>query len=425
MAEPGTDSEKTGGRAAGRHGRTGAVGPAVAAWAVVIWGLAAAPAPAQPVAQPAVLPVAAIVADSGRYATNGRQMRDAYRLAIDRANEAGLVVGGRRRMIELTLIDDESSPVVASRAAERAVRDQDYRFVLGPYGSGLARAIAPVVERYGAVMVEAAGAVRPGAARQVKSVFSLLAEPGNGMAAVVTAVAAVTGRHGTVRVMLATSEDWGAERQRAGAVAAADAAGMAVVAETSLLFGTPDLAPVLETVAREQPDLLLMISQAAGTRGLLQELAARKLSIGLVAATDCDLARVASLGEAGWGVVCPAAWNPRLLWSDPLFGSPEGFASAFDGRYRRPPSAAAAAAAAAVSVLVDGIRRAGSVAPGDVRREIATGAFETVIGPVAFDGAGRNTALQPPLLQYGPNGAELVGPAPAASATLRYPANRP
>lgn len=403
----------------------GGAGPGLSALlsALLLVGVLAPPQPG--IAQQPDLPIAAIVAESGRYATNGRQMRQAYVLAVERVNkDGGIKVGERWYRLALSVIDDESSPIAASRAAERVVRDQGRRFLLGPYGTGLARSVAPVIERYGAVMVEAAGAVRLTETRQYRNVFSLLAEPGNAMAEVVRTVAASAGRTASdLRIVLAASEDWVAQRMRSGAMDAADETGMTVVAETTLLYGTPDLEPLVDTVRRERPDILLMISQAGGTRAVVEAMADKRFRVGLLAATDCALAGLAEMGAAG-GVVCPAGWHRRLVWRDPVFGTPEAFARAYEERYRRPPSANAAAAAAAVSVLVEAVRKAGSVTPQLVRDELAASTFDSLIGPVTFDAAGRNTALRPPLLQYGEDGILLVGPADAAPDRLTFPAGR-
>jgi len=410
-------------------GRDRAAGRGTAAWLlpgliVALFGILALPQPVT--AQQPDLPITAIVAETGRYATNGRQMRQAYVLAVERVNkDGGIKVGDRWYRLALSVIDDESSPIAASRAAERVVRDRGRRFLLGPYGTGLARAVAPVIERYGAVMVEAAGAVRLTETRQYRNVFSLLAEPGNAMAEVVRTVADAAGEKAAdLRIVLAASEDWVAQRMRSGAMDAADETGMTVVAETTLLYGTPDLEPLVDTVRRERPDILLMISQAGGTRALVEAMADKRFRVGLLAATDCALAGLAETGAAARGVVCPAGWHRRLAWRDPVFGTPEAFARAYEERYRRSPSANAAAAAAAVTVLVEAVRKAGSVTPQLVRDRLAASSFETLIGPVTFDAAGRNTALKPPLLQYGEAGVMLVGPTDAAPDRLEFPGGR-
>jgi len=81
--------------------------------------------------------VGAVVSATGRYAVQGSQMR------------LGLELWAGRAGARLVLADDGSSPERAARLHEE-LRASGYRFVLGPYGSDSARAVA--LARGGAVV---------------------------------------------------------------------------------------------------------------------------------------------------------------------------------------------------------------------------------------------------------------------------------
>ena len=69
-------------------------------------------------------------------------------------------VGGKTYKFEIIYYDDESNPKRAAQLAERLIKQDGVEYMLGPYSSGLTKAIAPVTEKYGVPMVEANGASR-------------------------------------------------------------------------------------------------------------------------------------------------------------------------------------------------------------------------------------------------------------------------
>jgi branched-chain amino acid transport system substrate-binding protein len=80
---------------------------------------------------------------------------------VDRINSMGGVkVGGKTYKFEIIYYDDESNPKRAAQLAERLIKQDGVEYMLGPYSSGLTKAIAPVTEKYGVPMVEANGAFK-------------------------------------------------------------------------------------------------------------------------------------------------------------------------------------------------------------------------------------------------------------------------
>jgi len=71
--------------------------------------------------------------------------------------------------------DDESNPKRAAQLAERLINQDGVKYMLGPYSSGLTKAIAPVTEKYKIPMVEANGASRSLFTKGYKYLFAVLA----------------------------------------------------------------------------------------------------------------------------------------------------------------------------------------------------------------------------------------------------------
>ena len=70
--------------------------------------------------------------------------------------------------------DDESTPARATQLAERLIQQDGVEFMLGPYGTGLTKAVAPVTEKFGVPMVEAEGASRSLFTQGYKYMFAVL-----------------------------------------------------------------------------------------------------------------------------------------------------------------------------------------------------------------------------------------------------------
>ena len=103
----------------------------------------------------------AAVSLTGKYSSNGVHTQNGYNMAVDRINSMGGVkVGGKTYKLDIIYYDDESNPKRAAQLAERLISQDGVEFMLGPYSSGLTKAMAPVTEKYGVPMVEANGASR-------------------------------------------------------------------------------------------------------------------------------------------------------------------------------------------------------------------------------------------------------------------------
>src|SRR6185437_13843312 len=103
----------------------------------------------------------AAVSLTGKYSTNGKNTKDGYDIAVQRINEMGGVkVGGKNYKLEVVYYDDESTPARGAQLVERLISQDGVKFVLGPYSSGLSKAIAPITEKYKIPMVEGNGADR-------------------------------------------------------------------------------------------------------------------------------------------------------------------------------------------------------------------------------------------------------------------------
>ena len=90
----------------------------------------------------------AAVSLTGKYSTNGKHTQNGYNLAVKRINEKGGVkVGGKKYKFDIIYYDDESNSGRAAQLAERLIKQDGVKYMLGPYSSGLTKAIAPITRK--------------------------------------------------------------------------------------------------------------------------------------------------------------------------------------------------------------------------------------------------------------------------------------
>jgi ABC-type branched-subunit amino acid transport system substrate-binding protein len=289
---------------------------------------------------------------TGPFARQGSEAAEGVGLWADRAG------------VRLTLVDDGGSKAAAVQAYAAWVDGID--LLLGPYASGLVRAVAPLVGQAGRLLWNHGGSAddlaRPGVAclpAPASTYFDGVVD--QAVAHQVDQLAVVAGAGPFARAVVggalarATQQGLSSRVIEATALEAEDLAGMAL-----LLAGRfeHDVAAVRRLrELRQSPALLAAV--AAGIPDFGQE-----------------------LGQAAEGVLGPVQWwpTPQLPQVGP---SGADFAASYRQRTGRQPSYPAAQAAAA-GYLAHAAQRRGLAAA-----EVARWATSTLLGDFALDAAWR------------------------------------
>ena len=168
----------------------------------------------------------AAISLTGKYSTNGKHTKNGYDLATKRINDmGGVTVNGKAYKIKIIYYDDESTPARAGQLAERLIQQDGVKFMLGPYSSGLTKAIAPITERYKIPMIEANGASRSLFTKGYRYLFAILTSADQYLASSIDLLAeksAVLGKKpGDMKLALAFENDNFSQDVRLGVVEAA------------------------------------------------------------------------------------------------------------------------------------------------------------------------------------------------------------
>ena len=371
----------------------------------------------------------AAVSLTGRYTTAGHHTRNGYDLALKMINEGGGVrVAGKDYRLQVLYYDDESTPARGAQLAERLIRQDGVRFMLGPYSSGLTQAIAPVTERYHVPMVEGNGASRDLFNKGYRYLFAVLSTSEQYLQEAINLAAEQAQAEGkdpaSLKIAVATENDPFSQDVRAGVLDDAARHGMQVVIDDKLPRDLNDMTTTLLKVKALRPDLLLVSGHSKGAVLLVRQAAELRVSAPMVAISHCESAEVtdtARFGDAAEGILCTAQWAPTLTYRDDLFGSASDYAALFEREYGYLPPYQAAESSAAVMVWADALQRAASFDTEAVRDALAATDLRTFYGNVRFDATGKNIAKPMVLSQIQDGQYRVVAPTAWASHELRYP----
>ena len=376
-----------------------------------------------------VIVLGAAVSLTGKYALNGANTKNGYELAVREINDSGGVkVGGKNYKLTVRYYDDESTPARGTELAERLIKQDGVKFMLGPYSSGLTKAILPVVEKYRVPMIEGNGAARELFTKGYRYIFAVLSTSDQYLTPAIDLAdeqAGVLGKSkDKLRVALAMENDPFAQDVRAGVLEDVRRHNMMVVIDDQLPPELNDMSVTLTKVKALKPDVLVVSGHEKGALTAVSQIKALQVYVPILALTHCDSAQIAEkLGEAAEHVFCAHQWHRSLGYKGELFGSAEDFAKQFEAEYKYEAPYQAAQSATAVHVFVDAFRRARSLDPQMVRDAIAATELDTFYGPVKFDETGRNVAKPVVLTQI--QGGKYVVVAPAKWATGKPVVPRP
>ncbi|MDX1710611.1 MAG: amino acid ABC transporter substrate-binding protein, partial [Rhodovibrionaceae bacterium] len=318
------------------------------------------------------------------------------------------------------------TPARGAQLAERLIAQDNVDFMLGPYSSGMTKAIAPVTEKYRIPMVEAEGASRSLFTQGYDYLFAVLSTSEQYLQSAIDLAAEQAEKEGrdpsTLKIAGAFENDPFSQDIRAGVLEDAKGYGMQVVIDDKLPPELNDMSATLTKVKALKPDILVVSGHSKGAALAIRQLEEMRVYVPMLAMTHCDAAQVIQkFGSAAEYTLCASQWAPSLSYSDPYFGKASKFASDFEEKYGYAPPYQAAESAAAVLTFVDAFERAEALEPKPVRDALAATEFQTFYGNIKFDETGKNIAKPMVLYQVQDGEYKVVAPTKWAAAELRHP----
>jgi branched-chain amino acid transport system substrate-binding protein len=366
----------------------------------------------------------ASLALTGRLAREGLLTKHGYDVCQQVVNgRGGIAVGGRKLKIAIRYQDDTSKPDIAAQLIDQ-FNDQGIKFILGPYGSALNAAAAPVVERNGQVMLDSAGADDEIFRKGYRRTFAVQTPASQYATSIIRATYELA--RPRPRTLAILSADDGFSKSAAlGAARTALALGLRVIGPEYFPSGATDVSSALTKIKGAKPDLIIGSVHLAEGIALIKQ--AAELGIrpsggfgATVAPPTPDFPR--TLGRLADGVLGSSQWTPEVVGADRWFGTAKDYVKTYQTMFGEVPQYHAAEATAACLAFVIGVEHAGSTAPDLVRDAVAAIRMESFFGLIDFNDQGQNDAKPMLVIQIQSGQPVTVWPRNSASGTLRWPA---
>jgi len=369
----------------------------------------------------------AAVSLTGKYSSNGVHTQNGYNMAVERINSmGGIKVGGKSYKFEIIYYDDESNPKRAAQLAERLISQDGVEFMLGPYSSGLTKAMAPVTEKYGVPMVEANGASRSLFTKGYKYLFAVLAPANLYLDVAIRTAVELNGGKG-VRIAQAFEQDAFSQDVRLGILDAAKDTGSEIIIDDKLPKELNDMAATLAKVKATKPDVLVVSGHTKGALTAIRQIAEMKVDVPMLAMTHCDAAKLSKQhGKNAQYALCASQWHKTLTYKDKWFKDGMTYDADFTKMFGYAPPYQAAESSAALLVFKDAFERANSFDQKKVRDALAATDMQTFYGNIKFAPGGQNVSKPMVLFQVicdssGKCENKVVAPLKWASAKLVHP----
>jgi branched-chain amino acid transport system substrate-binding protein len=376
-----------------------------------------------------VITLGAAVSESGKYSANGVFTKKGYNLAVDKINsQGGVKIGGKTYKLAVKFYDDESSPARGAELVDRLINQDGIKYILGPYSSGLTKAIAPVTEKLKTPMVEGNGAARTLFTNGYKYIFATLSTADQYLASVIDLAAENAGalkkKPGDLKVAVVVENDPFSKDIRAGVVERVKKYGMKLVVDDKMPADLSDITPTLTKVKALKPDVLIISGHTKGAVTGARQVTEQNIKTPIIGMTQCDSgAIIKKFGKSVEGFLCATQWAPTLTYKGKVFPTAADFAKEFKAKYNQDPPYQAAESAAAVVVFADALQRAGKIDKEAVRTALTKTDLMTFYGHIKFDETGKNIAK--PMALYQVLGGKYVVVAPSKFAAEKAVIPRP
>ena len=310
-----------------------------------------------------------------------------YRLWVKEVNAAGGIMlksVGKRVPIEVIEYDDHSNVDNAVEAVERLIAQDKVDFILPPWGTGLNVAVGPLLHRagYPHLAVTALSDQAPELGKLWPNSFWFLGTMTGAAKGFVETITKLRseGKIGNTVAMLSVADQFGIGLAKA-ARRALKKSGFDLVYDRSYTVEPQDMRAIMTEVTHLNPDSFVAFSYPPDTIAITEQ--ARALSFNpkvfyTAVATafplykqrfGADVEGVMGLG--GWNADAPESQNYLKRHVEMTGQEPDRWASPVTY--------------ASLQMLQQAIERVGAIDRAAAIKELQTGTFETILGPVKLE----------------------------------------
>jgi branched-chain amino acid transport system substrate-binding protein len=362
---------------------------------------------------------------SGTYAELGKGHERGYTVCLKQANDRGGVLG---RQIEYKFEDDQSQAANAEAIYEKLLADNKADLVFSPYSSPITERVASVTEKYRVPML-AAGAASTSIFKKGRQYVFMVLSPASSYLEGLIDIASKRG----LKTLAILYEDTLFPKAIAnGTIEFAKKRGMHVVVAESYPRKTQDFSKMLAKVKAANADVVAAATYFNDSVAIIQQMKTLDVNPRMTGVTvGGDLPKFhTTLGSAAEFVYGASQWQAELVNLRAggiipiarLFPGAREFVEEHEKMF---PGAGVsyqtAAAYSSCHILLEAIRRAGSVDRNKVRDALSKFEDNTAFGAYRVDGAGFQLAHKMIMFQWQDGKKAIVWPEELAADRPRFP----
>jgi len=352
---------------------------------------------------------------TGTYAKLGNNQHRGYQLCAKHVNEKGGVLG---RKVEFVLYDDRSDPQTGVRLYERLITQDKVDLVMGPYSSAISEAVANVNERYKMPMVAPMAATTAIFKKGRKFIF-MVQSPAEVYLEGLIDVAAKRGLKTAAFVYEDTLFPKATVVAPGGSVDLAKKKGIEVVFVEGYPKGNTDFSAILTKIRAANPDVFgaaTYFDDAVAITRQMKELNVNPKLYGVTVGGDLPKF-YELLGKNAEFVYGATQWESTL----PYPGAKE-FTEAHHKEFPGADfSYHTAGGYAGCQILVEAVKRAGSLDGEKIRAEILKMDFDSVYGGFKVEEDGFQVSHKMVMFQWQDGKKVIVWPENLAEGKPRFP----
>ena len=364
--------------------------------------------------------IGAPLALSGGLADEGKKQALAFELWLERVNAAGGInVGGKKMPVQLITYDYQTDEKRAQQIAERLINIDKVDFLTAPFGSGHAKVVAGVAERYGVPIVAVASA-EPVHNQGYKFLFGTLS-PSMGLVDSMLSYFKEKAP-GTKRLAVLSRDDVFPKAMATALIGRAKDAGLEVVYQAFYPVGTLDHSAAITSIKASKPDWIFVTGYTKDLILARKQMSDLKTEAPIVTMITGPAYKefVDGLKPLAESVTSVTWWHAAVNYKgDDVFGSTQAFADAIRKKIDQEPDYVHASSAAALIALQHAIEKAGTLDKAKVRYALAALNIQTFFGPIKFREDGMNSPRFLPLIQIQDGKPAVLFPLDVKQGELR------
>ena len=389
------------------------------ALAVLLFGLIDVARAQQPIR------IGASMSQTGSYAALGQNQLRGYTLCVKHTNEKGGVLG---RKLQLLIEDDRSQPETAARIYEKLITQDKVDAVLGPYSSAITETVADVSEKYKMPLVAPAASTTSIFKKGRKFAF-MLQSPAE---VYLEGLIDLASKRGLKTIAVINEDTIFPKSLAQGTAELARKKGIRVVFAEAYSKGSADFTAILKKVKAANPDVLAAATYFDDAIAIVRKLKELNVDLKMVGVTvGGDLPKFyETLGQAAEFVYGSSQWEPELVTLRaggliPIAREYPGAREFVEAYHKEYPGADfsyhSAGGYSGCEVLVEAIKRAGSLDGEKVRAAILKLDYHNVYGGFKVDKDGFQIAHKMVLFQWQDGKKVIVWPEELAPGKPRFP----